>query len=76
MKQQKYTAAENALKQALAINILNPDSYFYLGKLSAMQENTEVACENFRKSLVFGLEGPLHEEAVKFMNDSCGGWDE
>ncbi|MDX2246317.1 MAG: TonB family protein [Bacteroidia bacterium] len=76
MKQQNYDQAANALQKALAINILNPDSYFYLGKLSGLQNDTEKMCESFRKALVFGIEGTQKEEAIKVMNESCGGWEE
>lgn len=76
MKQQNYEQAANALKQALAINVLNPDSYYYLGKLAELKNDTPNICENYRKALVFGLEGPQKETAVGVMKELCGGWDE
>ncbi|MEZ4774913.1 MAG: tetratricopeptide repeat protein [Bacteroidia bacterium] len=76
MKQKNYEQAANALKQALAINVLNPDSYYYLGKLAELKQDAESVCENYRKALVFGLEGPQKEAAIEVMKNACGGWDE
>lgn len=76
IKMGKYEAALAQIDKALKINVLNPQSYFYLGQLAEKQENQEKACENYKKALTFGLEGDFKDQAIAEMKESCGGWEE
>ena len=76
LQMKDYDSASAELQKALGINALNTLSYFYQGLVLQAQGLTEEACTAVGRSLSFGLEGDKKEEAVGFMEENCGGWEE
>jgi len=73
---EKYEQALQEIEGALAVNALNPASYYYRGMVEFAQEKEEEACESVRKSLSFGIEGEEKDKALAWYNEHCGTWDE
>ncbi|TAE59337.1 MAG: TonB family protein [Bacteroidetes bacterium] len=72
----QYAEALSEIDKALKINALTPLSYYYRGLVFHAQGKTDEACKEVRKSLSFGIEGDERGEAVAFMKEHCGGWEE
>ena len=76
LQMKDYEAALGEIQKALDVNSLNTLSYYYQGLVYQAQGKSEEACSAVRRSLSFGLEGDKKQEAVAFMEENCGGWEE
>ncbi|MEM7658138.1 MAG: tetratricopeptide repeat protein [Bacteroidota bacterium] len=64
------------IQNALDVNALNPVSYYYRGLVEDALGKESEACESFRRSLSFGLDGEDAEKAKNLYNERCGTWEE
>lgn len=68
--------AEASVQAVLNANALNPLAYYYRGQIRERQQRRDEACADLRRALTFGLEGDEGQEAIAFMRQHCGGWEE
>lgn len=57
MKLDKTDEALTTIQEAIKLNVLNPQSYFYLALLDEKLGNIESACQNAQKSIGYFMEG-------------------
>ncbi|MEL7341759.1 MAG: tetratricopeptide repeat protein, partial [Bacteroidota bacterium] len=68
--------AQEAIDQALQINALNPQSYYFRAMLKDKAGETDEACKDYRNAMEFGLTGEDADKCIEKLNANCGGWDE
>jgi len=69
-------SAHAALDAAMGLNAVNNLSHYYLGLVLEVEGKPDEACQQMRKALYMGLEGDEGKEAITFLEDKCGGWEE
>lgn len=67
--------AQEAIDEALQINALNPQSYYFRAMLKEKAGETEAACKDYRNAMEFGLTGEDADACIEKLNANCGGWD-
>ncbi len=68
---EKYEEALQAAEDAIAVNVLSAQSYYYKGLITLAQENKELACDSFKKSMEYGISGEELTEVRELLNNHC-----
>ena len=74
MKAGRLDKAQEALDQALQVNVLNPQSYYYRALLRIAQQQPTEACQDLEKALSYGLEDAspdLMESVRSIQKEHC-----
>ncbi len=76
LNQDEFDKAIEAIDNALLLNVLNGEAYYYRGLVYMKQGMTQRACQNIEKSLKYSSESDYREKAIKLMEETCGGFDD
>ena len=69
--------AQTTIDAAIQANALNPMSYFVRAQIKRKMEGPEMACEDLKRSLIYGLAGEEMDLAKQQLKEICGEeWEE
>ena len=72
MEKKNYDQAYAEIDKALKINVLNPQSYFFKGKILHAEGKDEEACKSFENAIDFGIDGDDLDEITELRKTLCG----
>jgi TonB family protein len=71
MKTGNMTAANAAIEKSLAMNVLNPQTYYYRGLIRLGDNNAAEACKDLARAVDYGLEGDELTKAEALIKEKC-----